>query len=406
MKKIALVLVLLLAMSTVAIFAEDESPVSVYVGGSATTNFIFDLDDNGYALSNYIDADVALTFGSPVARSGEGDVYGEISISNLALTQDYYFGTPTGNNDYYPMVDLPAANATSGDGSYFWAETPVWTAKIVAGDFYVKIDGNEAIRARREVMASVLDEFSLIGLSYKGSYPSFAAAGTMAVGFKVPDVVGVTVKVGTENNTATVANEMGAAIDVSLLAVEDLGVDASFVFATDGTLGLGATVSYGIALDSMTLTPYGGIDFDVEASSYEVGGGLKVNWDSAKGGMYKGSSTKGFLDAKYMIGTGADVAVKFDGTNVDLAVTAAMLPVENLTSIALFEMDDLSTMGMGAYVDYTVPKTVKGYGWFKYTTAADFLVGAEYLGISNTKIGAKYAYATNAITAYCTVSAW
>ena len=109
---------------------------------------------------------------------------------------------------------------------------------------------------------------------------------------------------------------------------------------------------------------------------------------------------------KYLIGSGADVAVKYSSTGaVDLAVTAGYLPVENLTSIALFQMQDVAgagTMAMGAYADYTVPSVVKGYGWFKTTTATDFLIGAEYIGIANTEIGAKYASADNAITAYCT----
>ena len=190
------------------------------------------------------------------------------------------------------------------------------------------------------------------------------------------------------------------------LAVENLGFDASFVYGTDGTMGVGATVGYDVAVSEMTVTPYAGIDFDIAATTFEVGGGLKVDWESDADGIKKGSSTKGFLDDKYMIASGADVAVKYAGGNVDLAVTAALLPVENLTSIALFEMDDLSTMGFGAYVDYTVPETVKGYGWFKYTTAVDFLVGAEYIGIDNTALGVKYVYADNAITAYAKVSAW
>ena len=292
MKKIALVLILLLTIGTVCVFAEDETPVSVYVGGSATTSFIFDLDDNGYALSNSIDADVALTFGEAVERSGDGDVYGEISITNLALTQEYYFDTL---NDY-STIDAAAANAATGG---HWSEDPVWTAKVVAGDFYVKVDGNEYIRARRDVMANVVDDYSLIsGWSYKGAYPEFADAGSLSLGYTLTDLASFAVKMGTSSATADPNNDFGAAVDVSLLAVDNLGVDASFVFGTDDTLGLGATVGYDVALSDMTLTPYFGVDFDVTASTYEIGGGANLGWTNESAGIRKSSNTKGFLDKK------------------------------------------------------------------------------------------------------------
>ena len=118
---------------------------------------------NGFALENYLDADVELTFGGDVERSGEGDVYGEITITNLTLSQEYYVAGAS-----YVNIDEAAVNATTGT---HWSEAPVWTAKIVAGDFYVKVSGGESLRARRDVMANVLDDFSLIALSYKGAYP-------------------------------------------------------------------------------------------------------------------------------------------------------------------------------------------------------------------------------------------
>jgi hypothetical protein len=263
-------------------------------------------------------------------------------------------------------------------------------------------------------MANVLDDFSLISVDQYGSYASATMAGSAAVGYSIADVADLCVKFGTENDTTTVANAFGLAADVSVTAVENLGLDFSFVYAntTAAVMGLGVTAGYDVAVDTLTLTPYAGFDMDLNASTWEAGGGVKVAWDSEMGGVVRddNSAWKGFFGGQTWVDAGADVAVKYTSAGVmDLLVTAAYLPVEKMNSALLFEMTDVlgtSTMGLGAYADYKEAGLFKAFGWVKYTTAADFLVGAEYLGIDNTTIGVKYTNSDNAVAVYCTVAAW
>ena len=406
MKKIALVLAVLLLVGGAA-FAE----VGVYFGAQAQTSVLVDLDAGGYALANSLFSKIVLTFGGDVERSGEGDVYGEINVTGLGLAEVYKI-----TSGDYTTAAFAAPNYL-GTGGH-WSTDPIWTAKIIAGDFYLKVDGEDKMRARRDVMANVLDDYTLIGLDYYGVYPQFSAGGTAAVGGAIAGVGTFEIKAATASATAIANNDLGVAVDFSLTAVEGVGLDLSFVYGSEGTMGVGATAGYDVALDGMTVTPYGAVDVDLAASTFEAGGGLKVDWESDKDGIVDDSvdAWKGFFGgSQVLVSSGLDIAVKY-GTQLDLAVTGAYFPVDKLNSAILVEMTDVlgtSTMGIGAYADYKGIENIKLFGWFKYTTALDLELGAEYLAFANTTIGVAYtnyqASGTDTLgdaSVYFKVAAW
>ncbi len=389
MKKIALVLALLMVIGMGA-FAQVEA----FVYAEMDTYVSIDLETEELALTNAPFAMLQFKFGEDVATEAGDGVYGSIAVNNLE-----------GNYRAY---------ATSGDWSDLtyemhsakdhWSEMITWDARIVMGPAYLKIDGDETIRARNAVVANVVDDFTLTGMELKGNYVSFSTDASLEAGYSVENVMDIAVEFGVVNGTFDTA---GYALDaaVSVTAVPGLGLDANFVTAFGGVLdgsdsGFAVKVGYDVAVAEMTLTPFVAFDGILGTEfGFDIGGGATLGWDSDKGGKVAKSgsnplsrffgTTDQWVDAGLTLGGEYSSATE----DVNVMLSAAYAPVENLTSIVLVEAGSLlntAVIGVGTYVDYTVGDIVPHVG-FKYTEAATSLdAGVSYSGIDHTKIYANY----------------
>ncbi len=423
MKKIALVLVLLTVIGMGA-FAQ----VDAFVYAEMDTSVAYDLDSNAVTLTNAPFAMLQFKFGKNVATEAGDGVYGSISVNNLE-----------GNYRAYALSgdwsDLTYEMHSKKD---HWSEMITWDARIVMGPAYLKIDGDETLRARNSTIANVVDDFTLTGMDLVGNYVSFSKDGSIEAGYSLEGIMNIAVEFGILNavadvaevtemvwveNTATATDtdgtwesqvttaastghDAGYALDaaVTLTAVENLAVEANFVtgfgYYSSSDSGFAVKVGYDLPVSDMTLTPFVAFDGVLgSAFGYDIGGGASLAWDSDRGGKVAGSGSdplSRFFDSS---DTWVDAGLTLSGeyssatSDVNLMLSTAYLPVENLTSVVLVEAATMLTsldLGIGAYVDYTMDTFTPHVG-FKYTSAATSLdVGFAYTGISLTKIYANY----------------
>ncbi len=388
MKKIALVLALLMVIGMGA-FAQVEA----FVYAEMDTSVSIDLETEELALTNAPFAMLQFKFGENVATEAGDGVYGSISVNNLE-----------GNYRAYALSgdwsDLTYEMHSAKD---HWSEMITWDARIVMGPAYFKIDGDESIKANDASLSNVVDDYSLIGLDVDGALVSFAKDGSVEAGYSVENVMDIAVEFGVVNGTFDTA---GYALDaaVSVTAVPGLSLDANFVTGfgsySGSDSGVAVAVGYDVAVGDMTLTPYVGFDGILGTEfAFQIGGGASLTWDSEMGGKVGGSGSdplSRFFDASdNWVDAGLTVAADFDSVteDVNVKVSHAYAPVENLTTVALVEAGTVinnAVFGMGAYVDYTMGD-IKPHCGFKYTEAATALdLGVAYTAIPQTKIYANY----------------
>jgi len=307
-------LMVLLAVAIVGAFAYAADPVPAFsiaeFTGNATVSLNVDLDNSAIAFSNSTDADIKLQF----CPAGDKITAGEGTWAELKIKTD---GDPIGMKITGTKIsDL--ATIASGSAPFYGFKVVVDVAKIHFGPnlfLDIKAPGSTIDYGQIPDLAAPYMPYSgkygstagtvLLSDKAGAAGPSTVAAGA-TVDFTVPKVVevalsfgspawadGTTGITGTGGLAAAAKNNFGALAKVSLLAVDNLTVEAkaSTGFGGDSTtkydMGIGAKVGYKLMLgDKYYLKPNVAFHMETPAgqtkSAMVLGAGVLFGFGGAK----------------------------------------------------------------------------------------------------------------------------
>ncbi len=438
MKKISLLVAVLLCLGVALGFAEEaKSPVSVGLSVDARAKFNYDIDAANAYISNFIRADLNLTFGDAAKDNKEsGDVYGYVSLSNIVNTyRQRYLATSSATQDYIDGGNVPSLTAA---GPLHWIYDPAIEAKVVMGPAWVEIAGaavTDAIGVDQFSIKRKLKDYKLIstttdyvitGTDYAGVY--YPVSGNFRLGADVPDLVSLSVGVGSGYREAVTGSQTVYALDtatglivqttqdvkgmvdknsfvvnldLAVKAIKDLtltlGLVQGFnyneyiagVAVANNPLAFGVATAYKLPIaEGISLSPYVGFDGRYNALNaglfeMEVGGGVTLGWPGASGLCWSEQESSGFTPYESRtksnrVEPGLALGVNYISTglagaandmNVVLSTyeegVAGLVP--GLGFAGMVEVKNLlSTMGLGisAYLDYTIAD-VTPYAWVK-----------------------------------------
>ncbi|HDQ14059.1 MAG TPA: hypothetical protein ENN41_04505, partial [Sediminispirochaeta sp.] len=254
MKRISIALTLLLAIGLVGTFAIDFEPV-VDFSASAETTFGVDLNDDvttGFSID--AEADVSVMFVDTTVEKGEGDVYGWIKIEDIALglAADEATDTEALETD---------ANTTDASG-ILTAEIGDINARVIFDPMYVQIstapefdyDNAEALRLD---LADDNDPLPTIGTN---DLAGGANAGIIVGADGLGGMIDVAFKLGSvdtyEKDVAAAEfgnteNDYIMGLDLTVMPMDGLTVDAGVVFSTVTDAGMGFTLNPVFAMDML-----------------------------------------------------------------------------------------------------------------------------------------------------------
>jgi len=391
MKKVALSLIALLAAGSFA-FAEDTaaekaSAVAVTLSADASASWGVDLDTKVHGFSNGAGFDLELKIlDSASTKTGAGDVHGYINIADLWIGGDAEDGS-----------DSDAFSLSVGD----------ITAKIVAGDLYVKLYTNTD--AGEGYSRDVDDDNGGAGTSsdgtfvtYSGTYGGDAEWSSSAiggfdafdstgveVGYTIPSVAALVFEVGSAGDwTAAQQTDYDFSATVNLLAVEKLTLGAKAYygksFSADAVTAFGAEFAYDLGV----LVPFANVNYELGGADYTLDAGAKaplveglniVAW--AQYGSDEVANAQVTLDlaADKLAGPlSASVGARFkDITKVVQANTYG----EVFAKVGLKATDTLS-----------ISASANGYNAYNVAEQTLFVkAGVDYTGISLTTLSVNYS---------------
>jgi hypothetical protein len=379
MKKVALSL-LALALGSAA-FAEDQVGGTTFGSSpslevSASASWGYDLDTSVHGFSNAVTSKLTLWFLNGTSdKTGTGDPHGYISVADVKLGYD---GAAAGG-----VVALSFGDVT---------------AKIVAGDLYVKLytntdpsidynfdadndsgQPNDTYYTSNGVYGAQTEwNFANIG----GEVSTFAGKG-IEVGYTSAGVFGLVVGIASHDDWS-VAEQSGyeGSAEISWLGTEKLTakVKGYVGAAAENVQGAGVTVGYDLGI----LAPFTNLNYNLTAETYTVDFG-------AKGSLGVDGVTL------LALATYADTEVVDALVTVDLAEGKVAGPLSAHIGAKLLDVTTDVENGLAAEyflnVGFKASDVVKVYGTVDTYNAAGsadsslyLKAGLDYTGISLTTI--------------------
>jgi hypothetical protein len=381
MKKITLALLVLFI--AVPLMAGDADAASVDLEGNATTTFGMDLDSGATGLKNSVTAKIEFHLNYPetvITSSGseDGAIYGEIKLDEI----------------YMDTVDSGDATDVTWD-----VDVAVDYAKIMGPGFWISLVGPDN---SMNLVDSPRDAHLGIVTTYGGGMDMLNYAQSSSGGVEGAYTIDGIATIGASffsmtdwNDTSDDKNAYGATVELSLSAVENLGLDLGFGmgFGADEASTLNdamtavAKLSYKVMLgETMYVQPIVAFDLlmDGDDMSYEIGNGLLVglggssiaNSDSTIHYRTAAGAGDGLTEVAFEDDTADGIAVMWDyyqapGDGVDAVLdiyAEAGVTLIPDAQIALgFAMDDamgeVPAMGFGAYLGYTLGSAYVDVGY-------------------------------------------
>lgn len=347
MKKILFFVAMVVLTAAVA-----SAQIAVTASGDATTSFGIDLDemDTGFEYSGSATISVSPEIDMDSAASAhEDDVYGEFSISGIALGTGDVSGA-SGSAPINLSFDSIAAKIVLGDLTINLYDAPglgvSFNDDIANAYDYDIFDGKYGAGSKANDADA---EFHPGGL---GEDTITANAGIQLV-YALPDVMDIRVDFMSHDTWSdqTFENEYALRLGLDLTAVENLtlGVAANMAFYdVDEFIAIGAKLAYAIAIgEEDSITPSVGFMYLTDDPDGQMGisGGVNV---SIAGIVL--TANAGFYDTD--LGT--------DGAGLDYTVALDLGLVDGLTAQAAFEAQDAditvdgSQWGLHAKVGYEI----------------------------------------------------
>jgi hypothetical protein len=385
MKKVALSL-LAFALVGAGAFADAaadvvKAPVTFSLNAEGSASFGYDLDTGIHGFTQAVTSKVTLWFlNGSTTNTGAGDIHGSITAA------DVKYGTD--DNSTVPALSF-------GDV----------TAKIVAGDLYVKLSSgktatpgsnNAAQSYARDVDndnggsgTSANDTFKNYAGRYGADtewndsaiagYSSFDGKG-IEVGYTIPGTLSFVGVVDSQDDwQAAKQSDYETSVSVNLLSVEKLTLGGKFYKSTDLTAA-GAEFAY----DLGAFAPFANLNYGVTKSDYAadfgsklapVDGLLAVVWGQYNSkGVFNAEATFSLASGKLAGPLSADVGVR--AKDVTNAVAAKNATNEIFAKVGFKASDVVSVYG-----------SVDTYNAAGSTDSSLFAkAGLDFTGISLTTI--------------------
>jgi len=388
MKKVALSL-LAFALVGGAAFADAtadvvKNPVTITLDVSATGGWGLDLDTKNHAFTvNGGSKALTLWFvNGSSAKTGEGDVHGYINVADVKF----------GYDDVAPAT-------TFGTGSIGDV-----TAKVVAGDLYLKIstntdpsqgfaadgdnDNGGATTTSDDTTGKLTAKYGATSTEWAtgnpAGYSSFVGTG-LEVGYAIPKVVTLIATAASNGNGAWAnKDQVGyeAAIEADVTAVDKLTLNGKFYTgkSTDALNAAGVQLGYDLGV----VAPYAHINYNLTDSVYDTDLGVKA--PLADGllidAVVLASNTKASTDAAIGYTVTAKLAQsKLAGPfGLDAGFRQASLKAGNYEVFAKAGLKLTDTLAATGTADYYIDNG---------STDASLFAKAqvEYTGISLTTVG-------------------
>lgn len=411
MKKVALSLIALLAAGSFA-FADDaaaekavKNPVEASLSANGSATLGYDLDNGLFGISNAGEAKLKLTvLPEGTSKKGTGATTGYIEIEKL-------------------KVETESASEGATDLS---VSVGAVTAKIIAGDLYVKLYSATKPDLSYEGGLDASDDINYYKDRYGVDAGGLGLAGILAVdpltnnggieiGYTLPSVAAFSVGVATAHDYSSTTHVKGGADEkkannveikatVEQKAIDKVTVKAGVILATDNekakdkAVGLGAEVAYELALsEGYSVTPL--VQFDLKntadskakdtAYAALLGAKFRIpgKWDADSdfSGVFAGLqySKSDVLKSK----PAANASVTFFSEEGKIVPNVALRGGVLLNDVV---GDADNTLALAARADVKATDNVKVYGEFSYDTitliaskdASLFLkAGAEFTGL-------------------------
>lgn len=391
MKKVALSL-LAFALIGFGAFADDmapsmavkdvvKNPVTFSLDVNASASWGYDLDYKTHGFANAVTSKITLwLLNGTSTHEGEGAIHGYIQAA------DVKYGTDDAN---------AAPTLSFGDV----------TAKIIAGDLYVKLytntDASQAYGVDGDNDnggASIVADDTFYNYSAKyggtstewttgtlGGYSSFSGTG-IEIGYSVPKTLDFVANLSSHSDwTATTQGGYEASGEVSLTSVDKLVLKGKFYTgkSTDSLTAFGATFGYdlGVAM------PFLDLNYDVTNALYESDLGAKLPL---------ADGLKAVVVAKYNSDKVADLTATVDIAKGKVAgplyadVGYQMKDVTKAVATAA-ATSIFAKVGVALSDTIDANATVNMYNSSSSTDSAMFIKAQlEYTGISLTTLGVYY----------------
>lgn len=382
MKKVALSL-LAFALVGAGAFADASADVvkapvtfSLDVNGSAA--FGADLDTSAVGFQNGHAAAITLWFlNGSSEKTGDGQPHGYIKVADVKLGTDDAAAVPA-----FSIGDV--------------------TAKIVAGDFYIKLytvtdpavdyafdadndnGGNTADDTYKTISAKYGATATEWNFAHIASYSTITSDGGIEVGYTVPSVVALTFGAGSDVDWSTgLTRDFEGSAEASILAVEKLTLKfKGYAGSTSDviTTVAGASVGYDLGV----IAPFADLNFNVKTSKYASDFGAKAPLVDGvlltAVGTYDSDAV---VNALVTLGVAADKAAGPLSANLGVQLfdvtkaVAANAVTEIFAKVGLKVSDVVAVHG-----------TVDTYNTVASTDSSLFAkADLEYTGISLTTIG-------------------
>jgi hypothetical protein len=409
MKKVALSL-LALAVVAVGAFADATSdvvknPVTATLNINATGMFGVDLDTKNHSLGNEVTTKLTLWFlNGSSEKTGEGDVHGYIKAADIKF----------GFDDSASLNNLTSVGATGNDAAER-KTTPAMsfgdvTAKIVAGDLYVKLytntdpsqgyaaDGDDdnggATTTSDDTIKKYSAKYGATGAEWTsgnaGSYSSFGGTG-LEVGYTIPSTLSITVTAASNGNMLWGnAQQVGyeGSIAANLLSVEKLTLGGKFYTgkSTDALNAAGVEVAYDLGV----IAPYAHVNYNLTDSVYSTDFGAKA--PLADGllvdAVVLASNTKAVKDVALGYTITAKLSVDKLAGPLFADVGFRQSDVTKSAQQTAVATEAFAKVGLKASDVVTASGTVDFYNGTASSDASTFLKAQiEYTGISLTTLG-------------------